>query len=516
MDEVREELPRVTLAAISYHFQGFTFDPTCGVISGPAGDGSQLRPQSAQMLQYLLDRTQRVVSREELLKAIWPGVEVTEQSITQCVSDIRRGLGDAGSGLLRTLPKRGYIFSTEVNRQASALPLPDKPSIAVLAFSNMSGDPEQEYFSDGIAEDIITELSRSRYLFVIARNSSFTYKGRTLDVRQVGRELGVRYVLEGSLRHSGTRLRIVAQLVDAEAGNHIWAERYDRCLADVFAVQDEITAAVVQAIRPAVVDAEYRRVLRKPPGSLRAWEAYQRGLWHMGQDTSQAKKFFLLAITLDTTFAPAYAAMAMAWLREGVGFGTRTVQESCKFAIEWAHKCIEVDATEADAHAVLAWAVAVSGNLDESEGTARLAFEINPNSPWANCAVGAHLVFGGQPQQGRESLLNALRLSPRDAMNPAIFGLITASYYFGRDYQSAVSAGRRAISFFPNHPTVYRYLAASLGQVGLREEGRAMLERANKLSSGYFDLTVRTRPPWYRPEDYVHLLEGLRLVGWRG
>jgi adenylate cyclase len=516
MDAVRQDLPRVTLAAMSYHFRGFAFDPTCGVISRPGGDEIRLRPQSTEVFQYLLDRAQRVVGREEILQTIWPDVEVTEQSITQCVSDIRRALGAGGSELLRTLPKRGYMFSTEVRREASGLPLPDKPSIVVLAFSNMSGDPEQEYFSDGIAEDIITELSRSRFLFVIARNSSFAYKGRAFDVQQVARELGVRYVLEGSVRRSGERLRIVARLIDAESGNHIWAERYDRGFADVFAVQDEITAAVVWAIRPAVADAEYRRVLRKPPEGLRAWEAYQRGLWHMGRDTSQARDFFLRAITLDATLAPAYAAMAMAWLRDGVGFGTRTVQESTRFAIEWARKCIEIDATEADAHAVLAWAVATSGNLDESEGTARLALEINPSSPWANCAVGAHLVFGGQPQQGREALLTALRLSPSDAMNPAIYGLISASYYFEREYQRAVEAGRRAISLFPNHPTVYRYLAASLGQVGLGDEGRAMLERANEISSRYFDLTIRNRPPWYRPEDYAHLLEGLRLTGWQG
>ena len=162
------------------------------------------------------------------------------------------------------------------------LPLPDKPSIAVLAFTNMSGDSEQEYFADGIAEDIIAELSRSRALFVIARNSSFTYKGRAVDIKQMARELGVRYVLEGSVRRSGGRVRVVAQLIDAETGNHMWAERYNRALEDVFAVQDEITDAIVTAIRPAVADAEFRRALRKPPESLGPWETYLRGQWHYG------------------------------------------------------------------------------------------------------------------------------------------------------------------------------------------------------------------------------------------
>ena len=162
-----------------------------------------------------------------------------------------------------------------------SLPLPDRPSIAVLAFTNMSGDPEQEYFSDGIADDIITELSRMRGLFVIARNTSFTYKGHAIDVKQVGRELGVRYVLEGGVRRGGQRVRVTAQLIDVETGNHVWAERYDRDLTDVFAVQDEITTAVIRAIGPAVADAEQRRALRKPPESLGAWEAFQRGLWHL-------------------------------------------------------------------------------------------------------------------------------------------------------------------------------------------------------------------------------------------
>ena len=179
----------------------------------------------------------------------------------------------------------------------------------------MSGDPEQEYFSDGIADDIITELSRSRSLFVIARNSSFTYRGRSVDVKQVASELGVRYVLEGSVRRSAERVRVTAQLIEADTGNHIWAERYDRNLSEVFAVQDEITLAVVTAIQPAVAGAELLRVLSKPPQSLGAWELYQRGLWHMGKanpsDNAQAQEYFHRAIALDATLARAQAALAV-------------------------------------------------------------------------------------------------------------------------------------------------------------------------------------------------------------
>jgi adenylate cyclase len=187
-------------------------------------------------------------------------------------------------------PVRVYRVRDAVAKSASApgspvLALPDKPSIAVLPFTNMSGDPEQEYFADGIAEDVITALARYRSLFVIARNSSFTYKGRAVDVKQVGRELGVRYVLEGSLRKSGNRIRVTTQLVEAETGKHVWAERYDRDLADIFALQDEITEAVTIAIAPAIADAEQQRAMRKPPASLDAWALYQRGLWHASKAT---------------------------------------------------------------------------------------------------------------------------------------------------------------------------------------------------------------------------------------
>jgi len=213
---------------------------------------------------------------------------------------------------------RARPIAQPLSAAPSALPLPDKPSIAVLPFSNMSSDPEQESFADGIAEDVITALSRYPSLFVIARNSCFTYKGRTVDVKQIGCELGVRYVLEGSLRKAGNRIRVTAQLVEAETGKHDWAERYDRDFADIFAVQDEITEAVTIAIAPAIAEAEQHRAMRKPPGSLDAWAAYQRGLWHFSKfttnDNAIAQKFFQQAIKSDPNFAGGHWGLALAYL----------------------------------------------------------------------------------------------------------------------------------------------------------------------------------------------------------
>jgi adenylate cyclase len=227
---------------------------------------------------------------------------------------------DLGDQQVKNIPQAIRVYRVQaakpVPQPVAALPLPDKPSIAVLPFQNMSGDPEQEYFADGMVEEIITALSRIRWLFVIARNSSFIYKGRTVDIKQVGRELGVRYVLEGSVRKGGNRVRITAQLIDAIAGTHVWADRYDRDLSDIFAVQDEITASVAGVIEPALAEAEQQRVLRKPPESLDAWEAYQRGLWHFNkyapEENQIALGFFRQAIGLDPNFAPGHYGYALA------------------------------------------------------------------------------------------------------------------------------------------------------------------------------------------------------------
>ena len=234
---------------------------------------------------------------------------------------------DAGEQRVKNIARPLRVYRIRPGRSAGdtmgeAQPphaLPDKPSVAVLPFTNMSGDSEQEFVSDGIAEDVITALSRYPSLFVIARISSFTYKGRAVDVKQVGRELGVRYVLEGSVRKAGNRIRVTAQLVEAGTGNHVWADRYDRDLADIFGVQDEITEAVTIAIAPAIADAELQRAVRKPPDSLDAWAAYQRGLWHLSEanpdDNTIAQKFFRQAIDLDPTFAGGYSGLALAQLQ---------------------------------------------------------------------------------------------------------------------------------------------------------------------------------------------------------
>ena len=399
-----------------------------------------------------------------------------------------------------------------------SLPLPDRPSIAVLAFTNMSGDPEQEYFSDGIADDIITELSRGRALFVSARNSSFTYKGNAIDVKQVGRELGVRYVLEGSVRRGGQRVRVTAQLIDAETGNHVWAERYDRDLADVFAVQDEITLAVTRAIGPAVANAEQRRALRKPPESVGAWEAYQRGLWHLSrqrlEDVTHARSYFNRALELDPTLAASHTGLATLYQIESI-FATRPLEETVQLAAQEARKAVEIDPTDAEALAYQAFAVAMAGDFDRGFEYVERALSINPNCVRAYRVKGWLLLNSGKPTEGREAFLFAIRIDPRSALDVTVRGHIVDTYYKERDYENAVAAARRLVADRPDHPWAYRWLAAALGQLGRTAEAREVLDKVIAIAPDAFHLHVQQRVPWVRQADYDHMMEGLRKAGWQ-
>jgi adenylate cyclase len=399
------------------------------------------------------------------------------------------------------------------------LPLADKPSIAVLAFTNTSGDIEQEYFSDGIAEDIVTELSRSRSLFVIARNTSFTYKGRAVDIKQVARELGVRYVVEGSVRRVGRRVRVNAQLIDAETGNHIWGERYDRALEDVFAVQDEITVALTTAISPAVADAEMRRALRKPPENLGAWEAYQRGLWHAGKatatDNDLARDFFRRSAELDPAFASPHAMLAYYY---GWGFASRDVlpvHEISKIAEQEARRAIELDPADPTALAALSWLSMCEGDSQGALERAERAISAAPNDSVAWLAKARILQFSGNPREGRIANQTALRLSPFGPTNWIILSGLTISYYLEGDYSGAVEVAQRNIRDHPEYASPYRWLAAAFGQLGRCDLARAALRKAIEVSPQSFDFYAHSRPPWFRPEDHEHMLDGLRKAGWQ-
>jgi adenylate cyclase len=418
-------------------------------------------------------------------------------------------------------PLRAYRVCGETGTIAvaapSSLPLPDKPSIAVLPFTNMSNDAEQEFFADGIAEDIITALSRYSSLFVIARNSCFTYKGRAIDVKQVGRELGVRYVLEGSLRKSDERIRVTAQLVDAETGKHVWAERYDRDLAGIFAVQDEITDAVTTAIAPAVADAERHRAARKPPVSLDAWAAYQRGMWHLSKRSADgealAQNFFQQATDLDPNFSGGYTGLAFAQRQAAVRAGSASTET---LSVALARRAVALDGNDAEARACLGimtlWQADYEGALAEIEA----ALAISPNLADAHGVLGSVLNWSGRRKEARVALEKSIRLDPRNPNLAIRLLAVTVNFYLSGEYDAAIEAAKRTIRAYPDDGSTYRWLAAALGQVGRMKEAKDALQRAISIAPDTFDMYVRRGVPWHRPEDDAHMIEGLRKAGWEG
>jgi adenylate cyclase len=397
------------------------------------------------------------------------------------------------------------------------LPLPDKPSIAVLPFTNMSPEPEQEFFADGIAEDIITALSRYPSLFVIARNSCFTYKGRAVDVKQIGRELGVRYLLEGSVRKSGYRIRVTAQLVEAESGKQVWAERYDRDLDDIFVLQDEITEAVTIAMAPAIADAEQHRALRKPPGSLDAWAAYQRGLWHLSKytvnDVALAQSFFQQAIDSDPSFSGGYGGLAVAQIQAADFHTLGLPPETLSSAERLARQAVAIDGADAEARSRLGWALCRRGDYEGARAETERALSMSPNLALAHAVLGQTLVFSGRPEEGVAALRISIRLDPRAPELRFRLNQVALGLYFSGKYEAAVEAAKRAIRSYPDFPNAYRWLAAALGQMGRTAEAKEALEQAIAIAPSLFDMYVRGRVPWTRPEDRAHMLDGLRKAG---
>ncbi len=405
-----------------------------------------------------------------------------------------------------------------VTTGSEPLALPDKPSIAVLPFTNLSGDPEQEYLADGITEDLITDLSKIRWFFVIARNSTFTYKGQAIEIRKVSRELGVRYVLEGSIRKSGDRVRISAQLIDATTGRHVWAERYDREIEDIFELQDEMTQTIVAAVEPELGAFEREQALRKPPQSLDAWETYQRGLWHMWSftktDNAKALPFLQRARELDPNFATAYAYEGYShFLNVMLGY-TQTPVESIAAALEAANKAAALDDKDPAAYLTLGRVHMMRGEHGTSIAALERALNLNPSFAPAHFGLGFALALAGRLDEALGALEKAVRLNPRDPLIWAIKALRSLIFCLQRQYEAAVDSARgsirepRAAGYWP-----YAVLASALGNLGQVEEGRTVVDEALQqkpdLSLSYLEKTLPTKQPC----GLQPYLDGLRKAG---
>jgi TolB-like protein len=489
-----------------------------------------VEPQVFDLLLYLIRNRERVVSKDDLLASVWQGRIVSESALTSRINAARFALGDNGEDqrLIKTLPRKGLRFvgtireeqrpAGVVSAQTPALGLPDKPSIAVLPFTNLSGDAEQDYFTDGIVEDIITALSRMRWLFVIARNSSFTYKGRAVDVKQVGRELGVRYLLEGSVRKAANRVRITAQLIDASTGAHLTAERFDGTLQDIFDLQDEVTASVVGAISPKLETAEIARAKRKPTESLDAYDHYLRGMAAVYQWTKpshdEALRLFERATELDPDFATAYgvAARCYCW-RATDGRATDKLREADE-AGRLARRAVELGKDDAVALHMAGHAVArVVGDVAAGASLIDRALTLNPNLASAWLSSGWVRVWLGEPNLALAHFARAMRLSPVDLQ---LFnmqaGTASAHFIAGRD-DDALSWAEKALADQPAFGPALRVAAASYALVGQPEQAQRVMARVRKADPGVRVSNIKDRVVWRRPEDLARLVAGLRQAG---
>jgi TolB-like protein len=487
------------------------------------------------------------VSKDELIETIWHGRVISEAALSSRISAARRALGDNGNDqtLIRTLHKRGFRFVGEVGEgsapaavaagasplpQAAAhdaiklapsaelLPLPDKPSIAVLPFQNMSHDPEQEYFADGLTEDIITGLSRQRWFFVIARNSSFTYKGAAVDVREVAAQLGVRYVLEGSVRKAANRVRVTGQLIDASNGNHLWAEKYDRELADIFALQDDITSRVIGSVAPQILVAEAARVQRKPPQSVDAWDLVMQAvphMWRMSTDEhARAQELLQRAIALDRSYAHAHALLGWTYV-------TMFNLDTRRPIGEWTDRALATGATAATLDDEEPWAHLVLGLGHARRRRPQLAFrhltksvELSPSFALGYAGLGYALACGGQPESGLQALEEAHRLSPRDPFLAIYAPTVRYMALFAlQRYEETIAVCRATTASHPNHAGAWRLMTVSLGLLGRVDEAKDALAHTLTLQPDLSSTHVEINTVYANPEDRSRFLEGLRKAG---
>ena len=453
-----------------------------------------------------------IAARVETLAS--PGaICLSENAYQQMKGKLTLDVSDMGEQQLKNIaqPVRVYRVRLDGATATVAPTLPDKPSIAVLPFANMSGDPEQEYFADGISEDIITGLSKLRWFFVIARNSSFTYKGKAVDVKRVARELGVRYVLEGSVRKGGNRVRITAQLIDAATNNHIWADRYDGELTDVFALQDEITKKVVAAIEPRLLEAEGIRSQNRSPDDLGAWEMVIQAnslFWRLTKTENEAAIALLKrAVERYPDYAPAHSMLAFMMLVSGhLGW---SVEEQ---AAALAARAAALDDNDPWAHLALGYAAFVRRQTSVATAEFRRAIALNPNFAAAYGYLGWALAFDGQSDQAIAHLEEAIRMSPHDPQNAVFNAGFAAAHYLAGRYAKAVEYSSTALQQRSAFTAGYRIHCASLAQNGQSDEARAVLARLKELQPDVSIAWIKQNVP-YQPGPMAKFLEGMRKAG---
>jgi TolB-like protein len=500
-------------------------------------DRVAVEPQVFDLLHYLIRNRERVVSKDDLIAAVWKGRIISESTLTSRITAVRHAIGDRAEDqrLLRTIARKGLRFVGDVREGSTAvagavhatekqtdptrsLAIPDSPSIAVLPFNNLSGDPEQEYFADGTVEDIITALSRIKWFFVIARNSSFTYKGKNVDVKQIARELGVRYVLEGSVRKVGNRVRITGQLIDGGNAVHIWADTFDGVLDEIFELQDRITASVVSAIEPTLQHAEIERLKYKPTDKFDAYDLMLHALqqWHQFTEESFIAALDCLerALVIDPSYAPAMAMIAYCYAHRRQQGWAKDIEGEAAKGLRLASKAVELAKNDGDVLWMAAAAVwQLELNRQRAKELARRSLAANGNSVWGLIVTALIEMTSGNPAEGLELLRRADRLSPRDPTGWLLAGGMSLAYYLEEKFEDSIFWSQKALAQNPRYVVAIRLLAANHARLGQPDKAS---ERVQQLLKGDPTLTIakqRSRMMFMDVSVWNKLADGLRLAG---
>lgn len=498
-----------------------------------AADLVPVEPSVFDLLHFLIRNRDHVVSKNELLAHLWKGRIVSESTLTSRITAVRQAVGDNGQDqrVIRTISRKGLRFVCAVREQqgpqdqhgaARILPLPieagalaDKPSIVVLPFTNVSRDPEQEYFSDGITTDIITALSRLHWFLVIARNSAFVYKGQSVDIRRVGRELDVSYVLEGNIRKAGNRVRVTAALSETRSGTQHWAEKFDYELADIFKIQDDIAESVTGAVLPKLVAAEGLKSRNRSSGDLTGWDLLMRAMMHYGRMTTQesAKAIEILrqAVRKYPDYGPVHSLLAFAllvsshvgWIPDG---------DDVRDAAELANRAVQLDDQDPWAHLALGYLQFTRRRTKESLNAYIRALDLSPNFATAYGYAGWALAFDGQSEEAIRYFQQAVRLSPHDPLKAFFYGGTGVAHYYARRYDEAVEWASKAILERPGFAAAHRLLCAALAQAGRVAEVAAAIAKLRAVQPNVSIAWIEKYVP-YTDAAMPHFIQGIRKAG---
>jgi TolB-like protein len=516
----------------SFRFESFTLDLDRLCLRGPAGE-VELRRKSFEVVRYLLEHAGRVVTKEELIKAVWPNVTVSDESLAQCISEIRRAVGDDSQRIIKTVPRRGYLLDvpisvndntatvTPIEGSASveALPpLPDRPAVAVLPFEAMSRDPELESFADGLTEDIITGLSRIGALWVIARNTMFTYKERAIDVRTVAKDLGVNYIVNGSVRKAEGRLRMTTQLIEAETGHHIWAAKMDRPSGGLFELQDDFAQCVVASVQVQLIVSEGKSATRKAKPISRVGVLLARSMGRLYQPTAEGLREMASlaekALALDPASGEACRLLAAAIWHQAYRGIIPWDREGADRVMMFAQRTVIAEETDEYSHWMMALAHLMACQHDRAIVSLRRALDINPSFSLGYGTLGTVLAWGGETDEPIANNELALRINPSDPLNAhRHFGLALAHYLAGR-YAKALEYAGIVIQLRPDWWLGLIVYAAALAQIGRTAEARAACADLRRAKP---DMTVASLNglPFAKASDRDHVADGLRKAGLR-